>query len=72
MSTWKIRHLVSKDAASQGITMETTKDMDYEDEQLQLFFSALWHFVSLIQMLQCLLEEMLSETQKNLPRFIME
>jgi hypothetical protein len=31
-----MRHLVSKDAASQEITMETTKDMEYEDDQLQL------------------------------------
>lgn len=73
MSTWTIRHLVSKDTASQGITMETTKDMGYEDEQLWVnFFSGLWHFGSLIHMLRCLLEEMLSETQKNLSWFIME
>lgn len=66
MNIWTMRHLVSKDAASQEITMETTKDMEYEDDQLQLwvnFFSRLWHFGSLIHMLKCLLEEMLSETK---------
>lgn len=34
MSSWTIRHLVRKDAAGRGITMETTKATDYEDEQL--------------------------------------
>lgn len=34
MNSCTIRHLVRKDIAGQGITMETTKDLDYEDEQL--------------------------------------
>lgn len=66
MNIWTMRHLVSKDAASQEITMETTKDMEYEDDQLQLwvnFFLELWHFGLLICMLKCLLEKMLSETK---------